>query len=851
MNKGQRFSDESLPQPIAVAWNAVARALPDEVRAATCAQFAVEVTLRTLAGLMLAEPPPRKPSKTLRSGLKDIEKRSVGIWAAIVLGFAETANAEPTAEAAYAPFRAAVARWLVPDGVEGEVYRLQKGLVNGRNDRSHVGASHALDIGAAREYLQRAEAWLTSLRWLGAWQIVVLSRLEQPPTGPVLRSTAIRLVGRELAPVPRPVAWTAASAPWGQPILVAPGEGALLPLGRSCHLGSSATADVLQVPVGFRAGRIEVAAQDTSQPHRIEGPELTSVFDVGGPWLANEPQYERLTTLDLPVDRPAGVASGRQRRPDPEAHARPPEQPRVEVSGRRRALLLGAFALIAVASAIWFGSTQRPTPTSVAPAPTPPQLPTAETANLPIDATTTAEAPLDAAAEPDPLAAAREAVAACATTQPSEVAAPDAAPFDAAVALLLADEPRSPEAAAALHDALGIGQECGDRLALELATELRPVHLGLKVSDADLRLRRTLTLARAVAQSGSPTQRNRAALLAASSALQLHGAIDARGKVDDARHAERLAALLQDAAEMVCAVHARQEPPDVPALRTALGEDAFRTLALATSTPRLCALALLEDAEDWPSRRHWLALVDAGPRCCSATPARECGEPLQHCQRDVVVIERALEQCRASGVPTEARLDACEQALDLAERALQVRAALPAIDPRCLPRWAAPDEAARAVAAMRRSPAPDPASITLRPGHLPPKPQHDAAIGRWLAAVRAHGELVASLSRQEARRETLRAEARLRAIKAAKTLFALAYLPAPAGERPCPSRPPVVVPASLLGVVWDPRRLLGELEASIDPAVSDEAKALSCRAEAADGEAGAVQRRRAAGSCPP
>ncbi|MCB9737957.1 MAG: hypothetical protein H6747_01740 [Deltaproteobacteria bacterium] len=862
MSRGKRFGAETLPQPVAVAWHAVERALPDDVRAATCAQFAVEVTLRTLCGLLLAEPPPqpRALSKTLRSAAKGVDKRTLGVWGALVAGFAEAAIAEPRDQAAYAPLRAAVGRWLLPGGERGDAWQAQAALIDGRNARSHGGASNALDIGMARAYLEQAAHWLASLRWLGDWQIVVLTRLDQPQPGPVLRSRAIRLVGRELAPVPQPVAWTAASAPWGEPILVAPGEGALLTLARTCRINSSATTDILEVPLGFRDGRIEVAAQDASKSHVIGAEPATGVLTLGTHWLPNHPQPERLTSVvPRPGERATAAAhAAAAARSGSASSAGAPQGNEADTRSRTRSgggLLLAAALLAAAGGGLWAYSTASPTQPTLTPSPVPTQ-PTQPTQSAPdaaaIPATATvAVEEADVAAAVDPLAFAREALARCAAAPAAEDDPQADGGFDDAVGLLRRDEPRDAEAAHALSAVLDVGTACGDRLALQLAKELRPRQLGLREGDADRLLERARVLAREVAQRGSTAQRDPAGLLAASAALQMHDAIDGRGMVDDPRQERRLQALLEDAGAMVCAVLDRQAQPDVVALRTALGEEPFRTVAFAETTPRICAMQLLEGDEDLAARRRWLMLAEDGPRCCSTAPAAECGEPIRHCEADIAVFDRALALCREVGAPIEARIDACEQALDLAERALKVRAALPAIDPRCLPRWAAPDDAARAVAAMRRSPAPDPAKVAPRRGHLPPKPQHDAAVGRWLAAVRAHGELVTSLSRQEPRRETLRAEARLHAIKAAKTLFALAYLPSPAGERPCPSRPPEVVPESLRGVVWDPRRLLRELEKSTDPSVRDEAKALSCRAEAADGEADAVRDRHGERDCPP
>lgn len=260
-------------------------------------------------------------------------------------------------------------------------------------------------------------------------------------------------------------------------------------------------------------------------------------------------------------------------------------------------------------------------------------------------------------------------------------------------------------------------------------------------------------------------------------------------------------------------------------------------------------MALLADAPDPLSRLRWLELADAGPRCCDPTPAAGCGDAAGHCAEALPARDQALALCRDADADAATRLQACILALDWSRRALAVRSALPAYDERCLPAVTDPKAAATAIAAQRQAGPIDPAAVPNRPGHVPPRPRLDDDVGRWVAAVDAY----AAIARDEHRED---AETAL--LEVARVLYAVSYVDATGTDRGdsdgagrC-ARGRIAQPGEgLAGLVWDARRRLTALERAASAAVVAEALALGCRAAAADGERGEVQRRADAGRCPP
>lgn len=832
MNETDRLLCDAMPQPIAAAWYDVLRQT-DPLRAANHAEDAANAAVRLLVALVLAE-----RSRVSTSTFERVKKPNAGDWVAVLRRLIDKRMQDGSA----GPLTRATHDWLQRGGK-----RRLDSLVERRNRRRKRGTAQEHDDASNGAYVEEVREFLRELQWLSAWQIVRIRRQEVLREGGGFEGQVVRYIGREDRPITGPARWSA-PLPSNVPLLVSPDGCGVLLLDRTLQMRTlDGDREQVLLPSGRSGDRLTLApVQDTTTGVRVSVEfETDDVAEIGREWLPNGEHHPGLRHGDTATARRDALFSG----PVGVTRAAP-----VAKGGRAWPLVVLVVLAIAAGGGMWaLRGEGASVVTEPAPRPTPP-APSSDSAGPATaeDAAATAQDD-DAPAPPvDGLAALRGLLERCAT---SPELAEEAGEVAAVVDALLADEPREPEAADALHRALGLPERCGGAVALALGRALRPERLGLHASDDDVRLGRALVLLRAVARAGDAGLRDAAAIDAAGAALQQRDALLARAKLDDPRPADRVGALLEEAVQLACEVVERDPERGVQRLGEGLKAGQLATLTAHESIPRACALALLDGSTAVEDRLRWLRLADDGPRCCAIQPAQDCGDPATRCLAELPLRQRALALCRDAEQPTAARLEACELALDATRRTVAVLAALPAFDPRCVPALAAADVAAVRVKAMRASPAPNPDAIQPQLGTVPPKPRLHDEVGRWVAAADAYAALAQGLARSHPGRETHRRDAEMALMVVARTLFAVSYAQpsAPAGAPRCAlgggaegSDDP-----ALVGLVWDPRRRLSELEEADDPAVQAEARTLGCRAEALDGEAGAVMRRRNAGLCPP
>ncbi len=275
---GSRIVDHTarqrFPQPAAAAWRRVSLATSDLERARQALAF-IEVLLRTLAGLLLADYLRGLRDPSVDARVERLVRPSLGTWLALVrqLSGYLASRGEPAA------FMAEAGLWLRDSrGRATEASKLLDGLVEIRNRLAHGSAAIGGDEAAAlaADVLERCRKLIETLGWLPGYRLLrVLS--QQPDRDGGARGTVQIYEGSEEVPLPRAASWDAAL------------------LGEAVYLAEPSGSSILEVGPLFRIA----PSPGTNQEHLF----LVAEFKKRRVRLVDESTGAQ---LDLPP--PAGGA---------------------------------------------------------------------------------------------------------------------------------------------------------------------------------------------------------------------------------------------------------------------------------------------------------------------------------------------------------------------------------------------------------------------------------------------------------------------------------------------------------------------------------------------------------------
>ncbi len=842
------LSDEelcrALPRPIAADWVVTLNAgSPSD--SARAAEQTLITTLRLLFALQLASTGPSERSKAFRKAVTYLDKPGLGSYGELVLALA-------AAEAPEGTFARRLAEHLRPTVAADQRQALIR-LGELRNQRAHGELEVVFDAARNQDFVNRVRAFLVSLRWLAEWQLWLVSEVTVQGEG-FHRARGVLLHGTDL-PLVRDGA-IGAPLRANQVYLRSPDGVWFWELERLVVAKLSLREIHLWLPDRVVAGHLVLSESGQRQPHTVP-----LVGDPADALLALARAPLRLDRLPSGPSQPARGTLESPGSASPAATTGPGQPPRRSLSR----LLVAAGLLVAAAS--WLFGELGPSLAAgdpgewralglgaAATAPPSPELAPIEPKDagaVVAGAALAAEITLDVAptlADADPLAALRALLTRCASVG----GPPDPATVEVVVIGLDALEPREVGLASELDAALDLSRACDRAVIAGLAGRLRQ----RPEQDAAL-VERTLLLQRRLVEASQGSERHLAALNALADLRRLVGlqedGLDAR--LGDPAIERRVDDLLGLGRSLVCALDpqttadadsslrldsawllrldqsAGADPTDDASLRShrrCLGA-ALAAAADAVGLARGSAVPAAATVQPASAPLHVAAArrrLEATPCCGAQQPP--CGDVVAACDDLQGSAATALALCRDAAVQPTSRRAACDLALTLAGSRLKARGSLSASDPRCLPPWLAPDTAIVRLQRLRRD---TPAPTAAWPDGSQPSSPADADLEAFVAATEA---LAASGADAKAVAGGKLAVARI--------LAAHRLLAASQGECQVATE---VDGTQRLRARWR------ELEVAADSAVAAEARAIGCRLEAVEGDAAALQARRAADACPP
>lgn len=835
---------KALPRPIAFDWAATLNA-GSPIASARAAEQTLITTLRLLFALQVASLGPRGRSKAFSKAVTYLEKPGLGSYGELVLALAR-------ADAPEGSFALRLAEHLRPNA-EGDQRQALVALGKLRNQRAHGDLEVALDPDGCQRFVHDVRAFLVGLRWLADWQLWLVrdARVE----GERSHKGSYSLLHGTDMPLVKQGAWRAPLRD-NQVYLRSPDGAVFWQLEPLVVAKASVEAIRLWLPDRIEDGTLVLLASGHPQRETIPlaGDHADALLALGREPLQSEPlpSGHVPATPTFPARASAALTPGGA---EPLSSRSPSRAPRMVAAG----VVLAATAWVGVELAPslaagsggwpWLGLGKGEVPPPLQELPTFAAgggLADADGAPMPAAVTADIAPPLVGEAGADPLAALRDLQARC-----GNAASPPGEPDVVAVAAALdALEPRDATHASELDAALDLSRACDRAVVAGIATFLRQ-----RPEQSVATVERALQLQRRLIDKSQGRERHLAALTALDDLNHLVGleeaALDAR--LGDPAIEQRVSALLGLGRTLVCAL-APQAAAGVDAIAglepnwllridqsagsaaadnpTAISER--RCLAAVLSAAAAVAVAggpagarpsplpVSAPLHVAAARRH----LEATPCCGAQRPG--CGDAVVACDALQGSVATALSLCRDAAVEPTSRRAACELALSHAERRLQARSSLSASDPRCLPPWLAPATAAARLQQLRRdTPVP---TAAWPDGSLPTSPA-DADLEAYVAATEA---LAASGTEAKA-------------VAAANLAIARMF----AAHRLVPVKRGECRVATEADAEQRLRKRWQQLEVAVDLALVAEAQAIGCRLEAVEGDAAALQTRRAASACPP